>query len=89
MKKAATKAEKDHMGRVAGLGCLVCGMPAEVHHIRDGVGMSQRSSNYLTVPLCYEHHRGSLSIHGSKRTFEGLYGSEMDLLAETIKRLSE
>jgi hypothetical protein len=83
-----TKAESKYMSRVAGLGCLICEQPALVHHIRDGQGMSQRASNWLTIPLCPDHHVGVLSIHMSKRQFENIYGSEMDLLAETIKKLN-
>jgi hypothetical protein len=84
-----TKAENAHLDRVASLGCLICQQPAEVHHIREGQGISQRASHFLTVPLCPDHHRGSLSIHASKRQFEALYGSELDLLAQTIEKLGE
>ena len=57
-----------HMGRVAELGCVLCrhlgfdGTPAEVHHIRDGQGAAQRASDFLTVPLCPEHHRGGTGL---------------------------
>jgi hypothetical protein len=87
-KRAPTAAESRYMGRVAELGCLICQKPAQVHHIREGQGMSERASNWLTVPLCQEHHTGGFSVHGSmSREFENIYGSELDLLAETIKRL--
>jgi hypothetical protein len=87
----ATAAERAHMGRVAGLGCLLCGMPAEVHHIREGQGMAQRASNWLTVPLCPEHHRGMSGLHGlGERGFERRYRlSELDLLAMTSERLAK
>lgn len=85
-----TAAEREHMGRVAALGCLLCGSPAEVHHIREEQGMSQRASNWLTTPLCSEHHRGASGFHGlGMRAFERRYGlSELDLLAMTIERLA-
>ena len=57
--------EKQHMGRVAELGCVLCQhlgygpTPANVHHIREGAGMGQRSPHYLTVPLCKPHHQGN------------------------------
>lgn len=89
MKKAATKTERAYLGRVAALGCIVCHQPAQVHHIREGQGGSQRASHFLTIPLCPDHHTGALSIHGSKRQFENLFGGELDLLAETIRRLHE
>jgi hypothetical protein len=83
-----TAAEKRYMGRVAELGCCICSSQAQVHHIREGVGMGQRSSPYLTIPLCEDHHTGSLSIHKAKRQFEQLYGDELKLLAMTIERLN-
>lgn len=86
---------KTHMGKVAGVGCILCqhlgygASPAEVHHIREGQGAAQRASDYLTVPLCPEHHRGSGGVHGlGRRGFEARYKiSELDLLAMTIARL--
>ena len=29
-----TSAERLHLARVASLGCIICGYPAEVHHIK-------------------------------------------------------
>lgn len=76
------------MAMVADLPCCVCGAEGvQVHHIREGQGISQRASHFLTIPLCSDHHTGPLSIHMSKRQFENMYGSELDLLAGTIKRL--
>lgn len=34
------------------------------------------------------HHVGALSIHKTPRQFEALFGSEVDLLAETIRKLN-
>ena len=90
----STAAQK-HMGRVADLGCLICERlgaghtPVCVHHIRDGQGTGQRASDFLTIPLCHEHHQGASGIHGlGTRRFERVYGvSELDLLAMTIERL--
>ncbi len=95
MKRAPTAAERKHMGRVAALGCILCdhlglgATPAQVHHVREGQGMSQRASNFLTVPLCPEHHQGSTGLHGlGTNAFERTYGlSELDLLALTLERL--
>lgn len=51
--------------------------------------MSQRASNYLTVPLCPEHHQGATGVHGlGTKAFERLYKlTELDLLAMTIEHL--
>ena len=83
----STAAEKRHMNRVAELGCIICAAPAQVHHIREGMGMSQRASNWLIIPLCPEHHTGALSVHKTAKQFANIYGSELDLLAVTLGRL--
>jgi hypothetical protein len=93
--KAATAAESRHMGRVAALGCCICRMighgptPAVVHHIREGMGASQRAPNWLTVPLCEEHHVGPTGYHTLRsNAFERTYGvTELDLLADTLNLL--
>lgn len=81
------------MGRVAELGCIVCRLyrneytPAVIHHIREGQGMSERASHYLTIPLCPPHHKdhgSGVSFHDDERTFKNLFGSEIELLAATI-----
>lgn len=86
----------DHMGKVAGLGCILCKRlgwgptPAEVHHIREGQGAAMRASDYLTIPLCTEHHRGQTGVHGmGVKRFERTYkATELDLLADTIAELT-
>ena len=88
MKKVATKAEREHMSKVASLGCLVCQRPANVHHIRPiGLGIGNRSSHYETIPLCHDHHQGQFSIHNSKQEFEDKYGTEQELLNKTFMEL--
>lgn len=89
------KADKAHMDRIASIGCILCRhldlgqTPAQLHHIREGQGMSQRASNFLVVLLCETHHTGSPGIHGlGERGFYTRYKlSELDLLAMTIERL--
>ncbi len=79
----STAKSKRHMSRVAALGCLICDAPANVHHIR-----TERIKNdFLTIPLCRECHQGDFSIHMSKRQFTDIYGSELELLAQTLERL--
>ncbi len=90
MKKRASEAERRYMDSVASLGCLICRCPAELHHIKEGKGIGQRASNFLVIPLCPEHHRtGGLGVayHGGPRSFEKLYGSELDLLAQTMEEV--
>ena len=87
-KKKPTKAEREHMDRVARLGCLICGATAEVHHVTTGVGMGQRASHYDTIPLCPRHHKATVgglgeAIHAGKRTWEQRHGAELELLERT------
>lgn len=78
-----------HMGRVASLPCAVCGhcAPSVVHHIREGQGMAQRASDWLTVPLCPEHHTGKTGIHGDRSAWRLRKLSELDALADTYRKL--
>lgn len=95
--KKATTSERIHMGKVAAQGCVLCrrlGLgetPAEVHHIREGRGMGQRATHFLTIPLCPEHHRGGNGIHLlGPAEFERRYKlDELDLLGMTIEGLCE
>src|SRR5690349_10922716 len=62
--------ERDHMERVASVGCCVCRrlgygyVPAQVHHVAEGSGLR---SNWSVVPLCETHHdphRTGSGFHG-------------------------
>lgn len=94
MSKNKTKAERYHLSKVAALGCIACrkngfeDTPAELHHIRDGVGAGQRSSHYDVIPLCPEHHRhGVDAIHRSKNNFVARFGTERELLEEVLNEI--
>ena len=85
------KREKEHLSKVASIGCIVClnqrneGTPAEIHHIRSGQGISQRASNYESIPLCHAHHRTGgygVAIHSGRKEFERLHGTEYELLEQ-------
>ena len=65
--------EKEHMQRIANMGCLVCGMPAEVHHVKDGAG-GKRDHRYI-APLCPRHHRITVD---SKVSYEALGRAAFD-----------
>ena len=91
----ATKAERDHMGAVAALGCVVCRnlgfgpSPAEVHHIGNGT-LGKKASNYETIALCPSHHRNGghgVAVHAGRKTFEANYGTERQLLEQTRREL--
>lgn len=81
--------DKKHMGRVAALGCCLCGAPAEVHHlIEPGRAMSRKASDYETIPLCLFHHRGEQGIHVlGTRMWEHIYGSQRGNLTSTMFKI--
>lgn len=95
MSKYASKREKAHMDRVAGLGCILCRLlgqeqesKTDLHHIREGQGMAQRASNWLVVPLCHDGcHQGRLGIHGDRTLLRIAKVDELDLLAATLNEL--
>lgn len=44
--------------------CIICGRPAEQHHVFFGTASRRRSESYgLVVGLCPEHHRGPQGPH--------------------------
>lgn len=89
-KKPATAIEQRYLAKVASLTCLIHpGTPAQVHHLQEGTGISQRSGHGLTIPLCRECHTGAFSIHATPRQFQDVYGTERELLNQTILRVSE
>ena len=96
MPRSKTKAERIHMDKVANLGCLICRKqgnlysPAELHHIRDVTltGLGQRSKHTEIIPLCIAHHRiGKESFHNNSRAFSKKWGSQRELLKETLDLL--
>jgi len=73
-----TIASVRHMNNVAGAGCVIgnrglgaCSGQVEVHHVAEGSG---ERSDFGTVGLCAEHHRGQSGIHGmGTKAFLRLY----------------
>ena len=93
-----TKAEQAHLDAVVSLGCIACrkigvlNSPAEIHHLRNGVGAGQRSSHFDVIPLCPLHHRlGSYgtAFHAGKKAWEATFGTELELLEQTRELLGE
>ena len=91
-----SKHSSDYMGRVKSLPCVLCsllGQPqsgvTEAHHIRTGHGMGDRASDFLTVALCVDCHRGTHGFHGTKALMRIAKLSEMDLLAETVRLMDK
>jgi alkylhydroperoxidase family enzyme len=93
----ATAAEREHMGRVKRLRCVLCAAlgqaqdgPTDVHHIREGQGGAQRASHWLTVALCHDGcHQGPHGIHGDRARLRQAKCTELDLLALTLETLEK
>lgn len=91
-----TKDESRYLSRVVELGCIACrkmgvfDSPAGVHHIRQGIGKSQRASHYETLPLCGQHHQTGgygVAFHAGPKVWQQTYGTERELLAEVHEML--
>ena len=79
------------MQAVVSLGCIACfnmgyqDSPAEIHHLRSGVGQGQRSSHFRTIPLCHPHHRTGgygVAFHAGPKEWQRIHGNEEDLLKQ-------
>lgn len=84
-----TIAAKRHMERIAGLPCCLCGaMPVEVHHILEGRIKGRKCSDWTTIPVCPDCHRGSHNgIHGRQAMLKVMKTTELELLAQTLEQL--
>lgn len=87
---------KEHKKLILSLGCIVenadCKGVIVGHHPRFSVGLAQKASDWLIIPMCCYHHLDgpfAHAIHNGLHLFELNYGKEADLLAETIKRLMQ
>ena len=94
-----------HMARVRMLPCLIC-CQLTVMRVNEILEMCRRVSvplssahhcfdtsdrnDFLTIPLCYEHHQGRTGFHGlGERAFNMRYKtSETKLLAVTLELLA-
>lgn len=93
----ATDIEREHMGRVKRLRCVLCarlGQEQEsitdVHHLREEQGGAQRASNWLVAALCHLRcHQGPTGIHGDRSLLRLAKCTEIDLLAWTLQALAE
>ena len=82
--KAGLAKQPAHMARVASLGCVVCGAPAEVHHVRTG---NQARDDARVVGLCPLHHRdGKVGFHGlgNENRFYEVHGVCLSFEAEKL-----
>lgn len=82
-----TANERKHLATIKSMPCGVCGdtPPSDAHHVKD---TGRRVSHYLAIPLCKSCHQDSLNgIHGQKNMWRIMGKTELDVLAETIRRI--
>jgi hypothetical protein len=92
-----TKDERRFM-KLRELGCILCRLAGsgyrapDIHHVLSG---GRRIGNQATLPLCPEHHRypstGAVigpSLADGSKLFAARWGSQLDLLAEVNKLIS-
>ena len=80
----------DHKRRVAEAGCELCRSPANLHHLRTGVGMGQKSDDWSIIPLChYPHQSGPMGEAGPAGTRAGqsIHGTEAEIYVRAMKRV--
>jgi hypothetical protein len=95
--RTPTALERRFMDSVAGLGCIACAKDGHVnpwislHHI---AGRTATNAHMYVLPLCASHHQhddtdpaGRIGVHPHKARFEEMYGTQMELLAECMKRI--
>ena len=88
-----TKAARTYHAAVASLPCVLCELigqtqttHTEVHHLREGQGMSQRAHHFRVAALCEECHRGTAGIHGDRALLRIANVSEGDLADITAEK---
>ena len=82
--------EQRHMVRVKELPCCLCAAhaPSDAHHILEGRIKGRKASDFCTIPLCKDCHQGERNgIHGQQFMLKVMKENELNLLAETIKKL--
>lgn len=90
--RAPTAAERAFMDRAGQVPCLACAKDGRenkaisLHHID---GRTKPGAHFQVLPLCAQHHQQDdtdplerVSVHGAKKVFGQLYGTEAQLLAE-------
>ena len=96
-----TKEHRDHWDRVAELGCILTGQPAEICHVHGGSikllgpdfqpGVAQRQNHFLVIPLGWRIHRGQYGLDSwaeGPAAWEARWGqTQLSLLSQVSDRL--
>ena len=83
MNNRLNQRERRHLAAVKEMPCGVCGAsgPSDAHHIEQG-------QQFLCIPLCYDCHRGTNGIHGTKALWRVRKLDELKVLNDTIETLT-
>lgn len=95
--------KEERFSLLAECGCIICGSPTAIHHLRVDrknrpLGASVKNTWDMTIPLCPIHHqhgdgsayyKGEYGFHKSPKSFVRKYGSELELLEKTEKKIKE
>lgn len=92
----ASASVRRYWGRLAAMGCILCGGPAEIAHAHGGSivermqeckakGKKLARYDWLVLPLCYAHHQDTspVGLDRDVRAWERRFGSQasyIDLL---------
>lgn len=81
-KASQTKAESEHVAKLAQMSCVVCDEPgpSEVHEFEQGAW-------WAAVPLCTACHRNSDGWHGTRARWTLRKMDMVKAINETIRRL--
>lgn len=101
MKRASqpNASEREHIAKVSEFGCICCyiisgrqGTPAAIHHVYGSKrSLSMPEPHKQVLGLCGYHHQGVGEfkeggyVHGRRREFEEMFGSQRFLLDMTLE----
>lgn len=96
--RTPTAAEQRFMDLAGAVPCMACAKDGRenrqisLHHVD---GRTKPGAHFLVLPLCGPHHQQDdsdplerVSLHGAKKVFGQIYGTERELLAELYALLN-
>jgi len=86
------KEEKLRYDAISEMGCVICRMPCEIHHLKGhefGSGMGLKGGWENSIGLCTNHHRGLQGFHSmGKASWQEMFGTQKELLEMVNKHLT-
>jgi len=83
------KKQQNFHGWCRGLGCIISGNSASIHHIRGSrfklKGVA-KPGEWMVLPLSYYYHQGDCGIHTHKLSFEKAWGTQKELYIVLINK---